>query len=271
MGQSITTKPIISKTAPETVEPSGVWRVNDFNELIYAQGYEAYLDHALRCPCRDKVTGQAKSDCVNCAGRGWIFINRRFTRVLAQSMSNKKQFTEWSELNRGTAKITARASDRLEFMDRIILLQLEAYHTELLRPILHNGRLIAYPVYEPIEISNIYLLKSEHEKLLPLSKDKYTIEGNGVVFDASVKNEVVADAFNYKNDLTISLRYSYNPVYHVIDANRELMKVRENSGGCYKNLKEDTLTEMPINVLCRKAHFIFGAQEFDTTIQENSL
>ena len=68
--------------------------------------------------------------------------------------------------------------------------------------------------------------------------------------------------------LSISIRYSHYPVYHVIDVNRELMKVRE-AKLCEYN--DEKLRQMPINVIARKAHWIFNAQTHGESMFDNSV
>ena len=121
----ITDRKTAYQTPPTAVEPKVTWRVQDFEELIQSQGYDAFIDRALRCPCIDKATGQALSTCRNCLGRGWFFIDRTETRLIAQRMDNRKKYENWGEVNRGTASITTKGVDKLGFMDRIILTQLE--------------------------------------------------------------------------------------------------------------------------------------------------
>lgn len=264
----ISNKPIISQTPSETVEPRVGWRIGDFNELIYSQGYDAYIDRALRCPCVDKSTGQALSTCKNCLGRGWFFVDRRETRVISQSMNNVKRYQNWSEVNQGTCKITVRGSDKLGFMDRIILLQLEAYYSEILKPIEFQEQMIAYPVYEPLYVTNIYLFVGDYTKLEPVPEELYKIDGNKIIFDCSLNEFVPVEDMNQKHpELSISIRYAYYPVYHVLDANRELMRVRERT--C--SFSDEQLKDMPINVVCRKAHYIFDSQKFGADMFDNSI
>ena len=90
-GRSILDKTIAYQTPPNIVDPKVGWRVADYDELIQSQGYDAYIDKALRCPCIDKATGQALSTCRNCLGRGWFFIDRIETRLIAQHMDSKKR------------------------------------------------------------------------------------------------------------------------------------------------------------------------------------
>jgi len=265
----ITDKTVAYQTPPSQVNPKVGWRVDDFEELIQSQGYDAYIDRAMRCPCADKSTGQALSTCKNCLGKGWFFINRVETRLIAQHMDSKKRYENWSEINRGTASITTKGSDKLGFMDRIILTQLEENYSEILRPVIFDNELIAYSVYEPIQIIDMFLFVSDIDKLISLSENDYTIDKNKIVFDKTLLDKVDITEFNVTEvPMSITIRYSHFPVYHVIDVNRELMKVRESTFCSYNDEK---LKQMPINVLARKAHFIFDAQTFGEESLENTV
>lgn len=264
----ITQYPITAQTPPSTDLPRPVWDVGKFDSLIYNNGYQAYIDRALRCPCVDRSTGQALSTCSNCLGRGWFFVDRRETKVVAQSMANIRRNSDTGEINRGTARITARAVDRLGFMDRVILLELVAYFTEVLRPIYYNEELVAFPIYEPLEITNMYLYIGDTVKLQPLSEDMYKIKGNRIVFSDDIADLIdVSDVNQKQPDISISVRYSYNPCYHVLDANRELTRVREKN--CV--FSNDQLRDIPINVLARKAHYIFDNQIYGRELLDNTV
>lgn len=258
----ITDKFTAFQTPPSIIEQKVGWRVDLFEGLIQSQGYDAFIDRALRCPCVDKATGQALSTCRNCLGRGWFFVDRTETRIIAQHMDSKKRYENWSEINRGTASITTKGVDKLGFMDRIILTQLEEFYSEIIRPVYFQGEIIAYPVYEPLNITNMFLFTSDNERLVSIKKDEYVIDKNKIVFDLGIQDKILVD-MNIKNKsempISISIRYSHFPVYHVIDVNRELMRVRENKFCSYDDEK---LRQMPINVLARKAHYIFDAQKF---------
>lgn len=265
----ITDKTTAYQTPPASMSPHVGWDVNKFETLIQTQGYDAFIDRALRCPCVDKATGQALSTCKNCLGRGWFFVDRTETRLIAQHMDNKKRYENWSEVNRGTASITTKGIDKLGFMDRIILTQLEGYYSEILNPVLFGGELIAYPVYEPLEVTNIFLFVGDYTKLEPIPEEMYKIDKNKIVFDQSLLSVLPVEDVNQKQpNMSVSIRYSHFPVFHVIDANRELMKVRESRFCTYDDEK---LRQMPINVLARKAHYIFDAQKFGEESFENTV
>lgn len=264
----LTAHPVTAQTGASLDLPKPYWDVEKFNSLIWNNGYHAFIEHALRCPCVDRSNGQALTTCKNCMGRGWIFVDKRETRVVAQSMANIRRNSDIGEINRGTARITARAIDRVGFMDKIILDDLLAWYSEILRPIQYEDELVAYPIYEPLQVSNIYLYAGDAVKLIPLTEDKYKIEGNRIVFDESILDDVEVTDVNQKQpDISISIRYSYYPVYMVIDANRELMRVRQK--GC--KFSDDALTDMPISCEARKAHFIFDAQQYGRELFDNSV
>lgn len=267
MSSIMTNKPVSFVTAP-TPGLGAHFFPKRFDELIYDHGYEAYLDRALRCPCCDKATGQPSVSCQNCLGRGWFFVDRRYTRIVAQSMTNLKRYEEWSQVNKGTAKLTVRGTDKLGFMDRVVLLELEGHYSELLFPFEYNEELICYPIYEPLEVTDIYLYLGDGSKLLPIPAELYKIEGNKITFDNSLLEYASPGDMNDRSlGLTISIRYSYHPVYHVVDINRELMKVRDKNCA----YTEEVLTQMPINVIARKAHYIFENQKFGENLFDNSL
>jgi len=265
----LTTHPVVASTGASLELPKPMWDVGKFNSLIWNNGYHAYIEKALRCPCVDRATGQASSvTCPNCMGRGWFFVDKRETRVISQSMVNIRRNSDIGEINRGTARITTRAVDKVGFMDRIILDDLLAWYSEVLRPVMFNGELVAYPIYEPLDISNIFLYTGADKKLLPLNASKYTVEGNRIVFDESIIDEVEVTDVNQKTpDISISIRYSYYPVYHVLDVNRELMRVRQK--GC--NYSDDQLTDMPILCECRKSHYIFDNQIWGREVVDNTV
>lgn len=265
----LTAHPIVDTTPPSLSLPQPIWKPELFESLIHNNGYDVYIERALRCPCVDRSSGQALATCKNCLGRGWFFVDKRQTRVVSQSMANLRRNSDIGEINRGTARITSRAVDRLAFMDKIIFLELVAYYTEVLRPVMYEGELVAYPIYEPIEITNAYVFVGDTVKLLPLNESMYKIKENRVVFDESILDEIEATDVNQKQpDLSISVRYSYHPVYHVIDVNRELMKVKERNGCTFSDEK---LKNMPILVLARKSHYIFDQQAFNRELFDNTV
>ena len=252
-------KQIITTTPDQPMEPSVRFDPSRFEKLISDKGYEAYIDEALKCPCADRQTGQALPTCKNCLGLGWFFANRKQTRLVSQGMNFQKHEEQWTEMNKGTARITTRGVDRLAFMDKITLIDLEGYFSEVLRPTREADILRAFPVYTPLEVLSMYQFKTSDQPLIPFTSADYTIVNNYIKF---------ADKYKKVDDFSVSIRYVHNPVYHVIDMNRELMKVRVKS--C--TVPEDQLKQMPVSALARKAHYIWdNVNQLQNNIFDNSV
>ena len=96
----------------------------------------------------------------------------------------------------------------------------------------------------------------------------YTVIGNRIEFNVGIKDLIDVRTLRGNIPINISMRYSHYPVYHVVDVNRELMKVRE---GKFCSYDDTHLRQMPINVIARKAHFIFDSQQYGETIYDNSI
>ena len=253
-------KPIITTTPPTIPDFSVQFNTKKFEGLIWDKGYEAYIDKAVPCPCRQEPTGNGLPDCTNCLGSGWVFFDRTSTKIISQSMNFNKRIENWGENTTGIAHITSRGIDRLAYMDKITLPELDAIFSQVLFPALKNGVYSAFSIYEPKSIDSIFLFVSSDKKLLRLDSSQYSITDNKFTFADSLKSKFDGEK------MKVSVRYFHYPTYHVIDVNRELMKVREKE--C--KYDEETLKQMPVNCLVRKAHFILDEIRNNNKLQENS-
>lgn len=254
-------KPIVSKTSAESTEFQVRFQPQRFNSLIFDKGYEVFIDKAMRCPCIVKGTGQAKLDCNNCLGTGWIFINRYETRVAMQQLNANIKYENWSQTTTGMAKITSRAIDKISFMDRIILREVEGFFNEVIYIRDYGGKKVGFTIYEILEIESIFLFSDSKKKLIPLELEKdYTFDGFKIVFN---------NKYNSVDDMTISVRYRHCLTYHLIDMNRDIMKVRQKD--C--SLPTESLENMPISGIARKSHYIFDNIKYDETLRliENTV
>ena len=82
------------------------FRRNDFNALVWQKGYSSIIDHAVYCPCRG-TGAHPKSDCHNCGGNGWVFVNPYEERLVMHSMNLQTNLRAWSEETLGTVSISA--------------------------------------------------------------------------------------------------------------------------------------------------------------------
>lgn len=251
-GDNFQKRAVVTKTAPESTEHQVRFQPERFDSLVFDKGYDAWVDKAYRCPCSVKGAGQPISTCDNCLGLGWVFANRIETRVVIQGMRADVRYENWTRDTTGMAKVTTRAVDKLAFMDRIILREVEGYYNEIIRTKVKDGKVVAYSEYPIIKIEDLMMFESDSEPLKYLTQDAdYIVDKeNKLIFpNLSIDEE----------SFTMTMRYRHFVTYHIIDMNRDIVKVRTKD--C--SASDETLIEMPINGMARKAHYLFDNNKYD--------
>lgn len=242
-------KAVITKSPAESTVGQVNFDKQRFDSTVFDKGQKVYIDKALQCPCRISANNSALSDCQNCLGKGFIFIDRKETNVVIQGLFSNKKYETWSETTQGMARLTARAIDRVSIMDKITLLNSDGIYNEVIRPKQFEGKFLAYTVYEPIEIQDIlYFIKSD-KKLVRLTTKDYTLEGDKLIF---------SDELSFNEKVAVTIRYVHKLAYHVIDMNRDVMSVKQTA--CKENPTLDN--RMPISGFLRKAHYIFDQNRY---------
>ena len=248
-------KAVVTVSPSESIAHQVRFTPERFNELVYDKGYEVYIDKALRCPCSVKNAGQPLPNCDNCLGIGWFFINRTETRLVIQSMKADVRFENWSRDTTGMARVTARAIDKLAFMDRIILKDVEGYYNEIVRTKkAQDNSVYFFTMYGILEVESIFLFEDAKNPLKSLKENvDFQIAELG-----NTKISIINPEIN-SEDLTLSIRYRHNQTYHVIDMNRDIVKVRTK--GC--KMPDEELKDLPINGMIRKSHYLFDNNKYD--------
>lgn len=251
-GDNFQKRAVASATPAEPPEFQVRFESQRFNALVFDKGYDVWLDRAYRCPCAIKGAGQPLISCDNCLGVGWIFTDRSETRIAIQGIKADVKYENWTKTTSGTARITARAIDKLAFMDRIILKDVEGYYNEIVRTRVINSQKVGFVEYPIIEIEDIFLFDSDKTPLKKLVEGTdYTIEKESKI--------ILTPAASSKPEPVLSVRYRHFMTYHIIDMNRDIMKVREK--GCL--MPEEALKEMPVAGLARKAHYLFDNMKYE--------
>jgi len=257
-------KPITTQTPPQSSSIGGKISHNKglYEEAIENQGYNIFIEKAIKCPCKSKGTDSALPSCSNCRGYGWVFINKVQTRGIVHSMNLKTEFKEWSETNLGNASLTIRDVNKIAFMDRITINDGETIHSQRLYPY-HDKRrneIYAAAIYDIVEMQELYLFDGSDNKLVLLQQDvDYVIRDNFVILD----NKYIS-----KNDflgLHLSARYTHRPQYHVMDITRDVMVSQIRGFGINGDL------DMPVNAMIRRSHYVVDEENLEgNLILDNS-
>lgn len=179
---------------------------NDHDKLVSDEGNRIVFEKALKCPCRTTYKNKAHSDCVNCKGMGFVYINPLKTKALVTSQSKKLKFTLSGEsMGDGDIDVTPMSGVVMSEMDRITLYQSLGVVIE--DPVTYfdfsKNCMVAKFVYPIVEIDQIFEFISYDTKLNQVKEEDYEIEDNFIYF----KNKVTEE------DLSITTRYYYRPIY----------------------------------------------------------
>lgn len=267
-------KPVTFET-PAELNSSSVARLDKqhFDDVVYSKGYDSYIEKAMRCPCSLKVNGDALPNCRNCGGTKFVFINKKLTKVVSQGMNRQTKFLNWSEADRGNISVTVRDDDKLAFMDRITNLNLVSTYAETVRIKKISGKLIAYTIYPIIVPTEVFLFDTSDKPLKQWNLlEDFTLEDNKIIPNFSKYKNLNLD------EVSISVRYTHHPQYHVIDITRDAVSQMGALKECGNTTLNTEYAALPISAVARKAHYVFdqpgdnGESLFDNTyIPNNTL
>jgi len=240
---------LVKTTAPNLQGKARVDLVKtDFDALVWQKGYDVIVEKAIECPCRNRPDGMALSNCRNCGGSGWVFYNPNQTRMVIQSINKDTQYKEWSKENLGTAKITALNEQRLSYMDKITIINsIQSLNETLFLKQHTDGKYRVMTTYPIIDIVDIFRFADSDSPLIKLTSDDYSIQHNQWIELNNVNEQYP----------TISVRYLYNPVYYILDVNRDVMTSKKLTAG--KDIDKD----FPVSAVGRAAHYILDSQNYN--------
>jgi hypothetical protein len=221
-----------------------------FDAAIFNEGYNVTIESMIKCPCRTKNSEQL-SDCQNCLGTGYVFINKTEDKAIISSINSNTEYKDWSEVKLGTVSVSLMRRGYLSFMDKIIVQDSQVIQSQVVYPIEFNSNVFAYTIYDIDSIVDIFKFVSVDQQLLRLVENvDYTFERNKLLF-------ILTEPFE---EFTVSVRYWHKLQYFVIDIPHT---IRNN----YKknNLGRQELQLLPINGIARLSHYIVDNQNFNGT------
>lgn len=218
---------------------------SDFETIIAQKGRSVILEKALQCACKGKASNH-QSNCRNCGGTGWVFINPKRTRMVLQGMNITPNFKAWSEEIIGDLKVTASDTEELTFMDRLTIEDGRALFNEVLFFKTKAAKTFAFSAYNIKEIKYIGLFKGVDQSFQQLNEGvDYTFERNVV----QLTNPLLVAV---QGEISVTIRYVHAPQYMMIDMKRESMESYVIEGN-------EKVNHFPISGTARRAHYIMGA------------
>lgn len=221
-----------------------------FNSIIFDKGYTCFIETAMLCPCTYNITGGSQSNCKNCGSTGYYWINKKETRLFITNLNNTTSTEKWTDTNVGIANISARMEDKMGLLDKVTICEQISTYIQKTVISIENGVKFALVDFQPIEIEELFLFINSDESLLHIPKEDYEIVNSGI----TISNK-------YATNSTLSIKYKYHPVYHIIEI------LRENVA----NYIGDTKQNLPLKYRAKRASVVFDADNmFDTRLLDNT-
>lgn len=259
-------KAVLTQTPASVGNPQSIFDVKQFNDFIWKNGYECFIERRIYCPCTNVNTGQWLPDCLNCGGTGKVYINKQESRIACTSMSNRNKYESWSIVNMGVVNISAMAPDKMGFEDRVTLPELEMIFSEVvqLKLNVNETKVFAFTKYFPKVVYDVYRFKDINSPLVWVDPDYYKIKDNHIIFDYNQFFPLLQ-----AGQLNVSIRYSNHPQYLIIDINRDMVKTL--SGKDCNTVMDGARVNAPLNYVGRLLHIMSdqpslnGKSLFDNT------
>lgn len=261
MGSIVQATPPGSFTIPKTE-----FKKEYFDSAVWDKGYDVIVEKAFKCPCMT-ADNHPLTDCQNCLGLGWTFINPLQSRALIHSVNFSTQTKNWSELLIGTISVTLRDIERVGFMDKITimnspLINNKSTYSEVLTIRLDTATFV-FLAYKPINIIGVWAFNGSNVPLVKLPESSYSVSLiNPYVVNITYDFSTLP---NFNN--TISILYLHSMTYNILDLPHDI----RNSYKVNNNGKEEQII-LPINGIARKTQNIMDIAKRDGTgIQDNSF
>lgn len=175
-----------------------------FDQLVYQKGARVVWEKAILCSCISRETGQPDFTCPACKGKGFQYFDPKEIRAAVTSIGREDEAMPAGLLDVGTAFLTTRAQDNVNFRDRITFQDFRTVYSEVL-------------TYEGDEVEMTY----DIEKLLHLKVLSKEIDPSQYTLSEDRKKIIFEDGVLQYGE-RFSILVEVKPTYIVIDMPHEL-------------------------------------------------
>ena len=236
----------------------------DFSVLVDNKGYDAVWERAIPCPCA-KRQGAVMSSCKNCQGTGWVFINPKQIKVIAQSLNKDTKYKEWSQERLGTASFTVRPEYHLGFMDKITLLNSSSVESENRIVYSLGNELLISTIYAIDEVIDVFKFVGPDWPLQLISKDDYSIASCAdfnLDFSEDFRVSPSPSFLEFKSGVvkvgdSVTISYKHKVQYHILDLNHDV----RNTIVLDNDSREQPLA-LPISAIGRRVAQVIDASNY---------
>lgn len=219
---------------------------DDFERIIVQKGMNVVFEKALLCPCKSR-SSNFQSNCRNCGGSGWIFINAKETRMIITGIAIISDVKGWSEESRGTVNVSCSDTENLTYMDRLTLKDGNAIYQEVITLKRSGGEVFAFTAYPIKKLLYGGLFVNVNSVLTKIQASDLTLD-TGRFNSSLVKlNPSLVTGID---DISLTLRYKHAPIYNVLEMRRETMQ------SFNFEFMNEKVQNFPLSAIARRSHFM---------------
>ena len=234
-----------------------------FENLVYQNSAKIKLEKAILCPCSRKDNSHAKR-CVNCNGTGFFFesygspiwgmiTSLNYNQILGLTGEQINATANLTLSNTYDARL--QVYDKLTVLDGKGIITYQQIFPEL-RMNNNNIEVLDALVNQPIQsIESIYLYDSENTPLIKLNSNDYTYSDNLIKFSEIFLQNLKRSG---KENLSMTVRYRYLPVYHIIRTEHNIRQSRILQSGDIEKLEF-----LPLMYLIQESWYFMQNQGFE--------
>lgn len=219
--------------------PRNDFQETNFDNLVYQKGRNVVFSKAIQCPCRGVGTNQ-QSNCKNCGGVGWTYVNPITTRMIVQGIGAATNYSPYFEQEIGTINISCSSFEKMTQNDRIQFTDAVSIFNEVITAKQKQSTLFAYTKYNIKSVDYLGMFIGSNQAFVRLNQD----------VDFTIVNNVLMLGPDVKPDAQLTIRYTYYPEYVITEMKRESMESFRYNG------VSETIEQMPLSGIGRKLHLV---------------
>lgn len=176
----------------------------EFDRTVYQKGARVIWEKSILCSCLDIHTGQPDFNCISCKGKAFTYFDPKEIRAVVSGMGGDNNNIPIGLIDVGTAYLTTRSIDPINFRDRVTFPDMVTTYSQVLT---YEGEPVEMK-YTAKDVLTVRILNSE------IPKTSYTLSED--------KTKIIFNEGVLSNNERFSVLLRINPVYIVIDMPHDL-------------------------------------------------
>lgn len=225
----------VKKQSPWTLQNFGRvdFKDEEFERAIHQRGARIIWEKSMFCSCINEHSGQPAFDCIGCNGKGYVYFGAEQIRGVVSGLTGDKSQIPIGLMDVGSCLLTAKASDKIGFRDRLTFDDFRVPYSQVL-------------TYDSTDSDGVKL-KYECEEIISVRVLNVEIPATDYTLSEDKQHLTFIGESPFQDGERFAVLCRIKPVYIVIDIPHELR------GTFVKFMKPDeTWIELPKQYMLKR-------------------